>query len=99
MNIDATIEYMISEARKNPKVEKLILFGSRARGDSHERSDYDFAVRCTGMAHTEWNAWIGEVKDGAPTLCGIDLVQENEVLDLTFKAAIAKEGKVLYDRK
>ncbi len=25
-------------------ISKLVLFGSRARGDSRERSDYDFAV-------------------------------------------------------
>ena len=27
-------------------IRRIILFGSRARGDAHEGSDYDFAVIC-----------------------------------------------------
>lgn len=31
--------------------DQIILFGSRARGDNDERSDYDICVLKTGVAH------------------------------------------------
>ncbi len=36
--------------RALPNVEKLILFGSRARGQAHEESDYDVAVLVRNMS-------------------------------------------------
>ena len=38
-------EIILEEARKlNSKIEKIILFGSRARGDYDKESDYDLLV-------------------------------------------------------
>lgn len=34
----------IIETAKKYDIEKLILFGSRARGDHHDKSDYDIAI-------------------------------------------------------
>src|SRR4051812_12303401 len=34
-------------ARESPGLELLVLFGSRARGDSHSRSDWDFGYLAT----------------------------------------------------
>lgn len=41
---DPVLKYLIDKAKENHWIHKLILFGSRARGDHHERSDYDIAV-------------------------------------------------------
>jgi len=38
------IKEIITEALKDYNIEKIILFGSRARGDYYEDSDYDILV-------------------------------------------------------
>ena len=43
-------------ARKN-NVEKIILFGSRARGDHTERSDIDLAVSGGDFDGFYWDTW------------------------------------------
>ncbi len=35
-------------------VRRLILFGSRARGDAHPDSDDDILVLVSGLAHPAW---------------------------------------------
>jgi len=45
MNVDGRlVEEIINRLKREPSVEKAVLFGSRARGDNTERSDYDVAV-------------------------------------------------------
>ena len=47
--MDKTIE-QVKQLAHRYGVPKLVLFGSRARGDYRARSDYDFAVwGCTAM--------------------------------------------------
>ena len=44
-NVDQNlIQEMVRQFRKYPEVERVLLFGSRARGDHSERSDYDVAI-------------------------------------------------------
>ena len=80
----------------NPHVEKVILFGSRARGDQRERSDIDLAVVGADIADSEWTD-IWSYVDEAPTLLGIDLVRFEEAPD-HLRESIVKEGIALYER-
>lgn len=75
-------------------VERIILFGSMARGDSKEGSDYDFCVR------------LGEIDD-LVKLCGfiidleallgthVDVVSER-TLDEDFSKEVLSDGKLVY---
>jgi predicted nucleotidyltransferase len=38
---------------QHPEVERIWLFGSRARRDNFERSDIDFAIEAPGMDRVE----------------------------------------------
>ena len=54
---DEKIATSITEQIKNllgGKLEKVILFGSRARGDATEESDFDFVI----VANFEEPSWI-----------------------------------------
>ena len=42
-NIEDVYRQIIEIAKKN-KIEKIVLFGSRARGDNQPKSDIDLAV-------------------------------------------------------
>lgn len=80
-----------------PEVERIVLFGSRARGDATSRADIDLAVACPAADPARWSD-IVEAAENAPTLLQIDLVRiENAPPELLRQ--IAREGRVLYERR
>lgn len=79
-----------------PSVERVILFGSRARGDARWSSDIDLAVSCPQAGRDEWTKIWNEV-DEAPTLLDLDLVRLEDASP-GLREVIRNEGKVLYER-
>jgi uncharacterized protein len=79
-----------------PSVERVVLFGSRARGDHGPRSDIDLAVEAP-EASTEDRARVVELVEDAPTLLSVDLVRL-DVAEPALRAAVAREGIVLHER-
>ena len=68
-------EYLIAERLMPfPEVERVVLFGSRARGDAAPRSDIDLAIACPRADAKIWSD-IVEAAEEAPTLLQIDLVR------------------------
>ena len=82
-----------------PSVQKIILFGSRAKGTHTTFSDIDKAV--VGVkGRGEWLdiSRLADVEDDrVPTLLKIDLVQFEHV-DSSVRQSIVKEGLTLYER-
>jgi predicted nucleotidyltransferase len=90
-------EQVVAEKLKAfPEVERIVLFGSRARGDAGVRADIDLAIACPHADAKRWSD-IVDAAETAPTLLQIDLVRleaaPSELLD-----QIAREGQVLYER-
>ena len=79
------------------RVERVILFGSRARGDNRVRSDIDIAVACPRASQREWLDLCDAVDD-ADTLLPVDLVRLDTVGE-PIKSRILREGRVLYERE
>ena len=79
-----------------PGVERILLFGSRAKGDAEARSDIDIAVACPAADTRTWLD-ICRVAEEAETLLKIDLVRLEDT-DQEFRQRIEREGKVLYER-
>lgn len=75
---------------------KLVLFGSRVRGTSHERSDVDLAVY--GMPEPERGVFWSEAED-LPTLLKLDIVHVDPGMDPGFLKNIEKDGVTLYAAK
>jgi uncharacterized protein len=88
------IAVMVEGIRRSRSVERIILFGSRARGDHDQRSDIDLAIACPGASPEEWAA-IWNIVDEAPTLVKVDLVRLEQA-DAALRQAIEREGVVLY---
>jgi predicted nucleotidyltransferase len=82
---------------RHPEVERVWLFGSRARRDNFERSDIDLAIEAPGMDRLEWLNLSLDFEDEAPTLLGIDLLRLEEVPD-ELRRDIQDEGIVVYER-
>ena len=92
---------------KIPYLKMLVLFGSRARGDNHAKSDWDFAalydeeIQKERIKDNPW-AWF-EV----PRLLGetfgipdnqIDVVELNKT-SLLIAHFVARDGKLLYEKE
>ncbi len=83
----------IVKLAKKYAIEKVILFGSRARGDNRERSDIDLAV--SGGNITEFAL---AVEEDVWTLLMFDVVNLDGLVSKELLAEIAKEGILLYEK-
>ena len=90
------IAWLASRLAEVPSVERVVLFGSRARGDHGARSDIDLAVFAPGATLAD-RARMAELVEDAPALVGIDLVRLDEADD-ALRRAIEAEGIVLHER-
>lgn len=81
-----------------PVIEKIILYGSRARGDNQERSDIDLAIDCPQATSKEWHH-IMDIVEEADTLLGIDCVRLDTLSEKNpLRRSILKDGILLYQR-
>ena len=85
----------IRRLAKKHGVEKVVLFGSRARGTHGPKSDIDLAVY---GGRDNIAAFAGAVEDEAWTLLPFDLIDMNAPLSGEFAAGIEREGVVLYEK-
>mgnify|MGYP001597638515 CR=1 FL=1 len=84
-------------ASRYPEVERVILFGSRARGDARDRSDFDLAVDAPDITHGRWSKFAIELEEQIPSLCRIDLVRLSKNTPPVLQAQIRQQGIVIYD--
>ena len=93
--MDKTIE-QVKQLAHRCRVPKLVLFGSRARGDHHARSDYDFALwGCTPQQRVQFS---DAVENDLDLLYSVDLVFVSEHTDAALLQNIEKDGICLLDR-
>lgn len=91
-NLDKRLEREIVSAAKKFRVKKLILFGSRARGTNHERSDIDLAASGGDISN------FAETLDNElDTLLPFDVINLDENVDADFQAEIDRDGIILYE--
>lgn len=87
----SVIEEIRDLARKY-QVKKVILFGSRARGDFRIKSDIDLAVQGGDFVR-----FMLDVNEETSTLLCFDIINLDENIQQELRQAIAKEGKVIYE--
>lgn len=85
---------LISISKKYKNIDKLILFGSRARGDNEPRSDIDLAIYSDGNI----TDFIEEVENCTNTLLEFDFSDMSTDKDNLFLEQIEKEGIVIYEK-
>lgn len=96
MDVDKNlIKELIMYLKKYENIEKVVLFGSRARGDNTVRSDYDIAIY--GCLSEYEKAVIRSFIDAdLKTLHKFDTVFVNEKTNAKLKANIEREGVSIY---
>ena len=90
------VDQVLEIVNQFPKIEKVLLFGSRARGDAGEKSDYDLAFDIPDFNHEQWSHLAVKIDDEVETLLELDLVWLQELKDQKFKAKINQEGQIIF---
>lgn len=88
---------LVAIARAVPEVQQLILFGSRATGMARPESDIDLAVSGPGLTPAAV-ASMWQAIDDSDLLYTVDLVHLHPQVDAALRAAIKREGVVLWSR-
>lgn len=93
MNLDAGVKENIIALAKYYNLSKVLLFGSRARGDNRERSDVDLAVSGGDIV-----GFRTSIDDEVRTLLMFDVVNLDEPVQEELSEAIRREGQILYEK-
>ena len=96
LSIEEIKSYVIPVVEKYP-IERVILFGSYARGDASDKSDIDLIVESQGRLRNRKIFTLGgELLDALPVR-----VDVYDILEIVNPSAmyenIQKEGVVIYD--
>jgi predicted nucleotidyltransferase len=96
-NIPESVRAFLKILEAHPRVEEIILFGSRAIGDHRERSDVDLAIRGSLLSPEDWTVLKGEASN-AESLYWISLVDFDRSPS-PIQSRIRTLGKTIYGKK
>lgn len=83
----------ICELAKKYDIDRVVLFGSRARGDYKRLSDIDLAVSGGNFA-----GFALDVDEETSTLLKYDIVNLDGSVQKELRESIAREGRILYEK-
>ncbi len=103
--MSSALEHLVDILIREVEPDRIILFGSRARGNNEDRSDYDICILKTGVLHRRSLAkqiYRLLYDTGLP----VDIIVEtperfDQLKDNRFLIYkdIAKHGQVIYERQ
>ena len=88
-------DFVREKALKILDVRSIILFGSRSVRSHHSESDFDFAIDAVGK-RSDWLALADCVRNEAPTLREIQVVELSHRLKWGFVASVYRNGRFIY---
>ena len=91
------IHELQSYCSENDQIEKVLLFGSRARGDFHRSSDIDLAFFTKKSSHTAQNLIEHRIQE-MPTPLKVDIIFFNRLAKEKMISNIKKEGVAIYEQ-
>lgn len=90
----AQVYDQIAASAREHGVRRVILFGSRARGDNVPKSDIDLAVEgCPNFEAFEY-----DLQENLWSLLGVDVVNLDGFVSDELRTDILRDGKVLYEK-
>jgi predicted nucleotidyltransferase len=95
-NVPDAVQRLVERLGAEPSVRRIILFGSRARGEARPRSDIDIAVEAPAATARDWLRLV-DISEDADTLLAIDLVRLDDAPP-ELRDRILREGQSLFER-
>ena len=89
---DRLISEIVALARTHG-LDRIVLFGSRARGDFRDLSDIDLAVSGGNVA-----AFAIDVEENTQTLLSFDIVDLDGAVQPELMESIEREGQTIYEK-
>lgn len=89
------IHEIVGICHKYEHINKVILFGSRAREDNSIKSDIDLAIYCDNSIVD----FIEDIEMNTSTLLEFDFSDMKDIKDGLFIEQIKKEGVVIYEKR
>ncbi len=96
MLTESPVDEAVRVLAADPVVRRVILFGSRARGDAQEISDIDLAVDAPDADSRVWLR-LTDALDERSSLVSVDLIFLHQADD-ELRRNIAREGRVMFER-
>ncbi len=90
-----TIYKLIADTAAKYSAYKVVLFGSRARGDNHDRSDIDLAFY--GVSEENQSLLWNDIEE-LPTLLKFDIVHIDNNTDTELLENIKRDGVIIYEK-
>ncbi len=91
--VDQQLEQEITDLAVNNGIEKIVVFGSRSRGDFRRTSDIDLAVSGGNISK-----FMVDVEEDTRTLLRYDIVNLDKPVEQELLNSIKEEGKILYEK-
>ncbi len=93
-NIENVYRQIVEIARYN-NVQKVVLFGSRARGDNGSKSDIDLAI----YGCKDFPKFVEQMNEELWTLLQLDIINmDGSNVSEELKKEIKRDGVILYDK-
>lgn len=93
INIPDNVYKEIMDIAKKHDVNKIILFGSRAKGNNTERSDVDIAVYANNFSSFYW-----DIQEHINSLLSFDIVNAFDGVSAELADEINKYGVTIYEK-
>lgn len=93
VNLSDKIKREICETARFHGVERVVLFGSRARNTYTEKSDIDIAVY-----GGDFDGFYWDIKENIHTLLMFDIVNMDSDVSDELKVEIERDGVVVYEK-
>jgi predicted nucleotidyltransferase len=96
---DNSFKFILDAIAEFPKIEKVILFGSRAMGNYKKGSDIDLAILGEDIDFDTTSRLHGQLNENLPIPYFVDVVNFNTINTEELKQHILEEGKICYEKK
>lgn len=94
--VERLVVAALKESAHHLRGHRIVLFGSRARGDARPRSDFDLgAIGKQPLSLQDFNA-VQDRLERLPTLYRIDWIDLNRA-PASLRDRAVREGRVLYE--
>lgn len=97
--LDRDIKFILEVFKKHSKIEKVIIFGSRAMGNFKKASDVDLALLGKEIDKKTLRKVSDDLNEEYPLPYFFDVINYNEILSEDLKEHIDSYGKIIYENK